>query len=101
MRGAVDETNIVWPGQQNSGGLGAGNPPALAHRDDALRQLRTDRALLSARGSRLRGSCRGAGLWSAVPQIAQRSGSSSNAAAALSVGTPQAASHRPGVGART
>ncbi|HEY9264451.1 MAG TPA: hypothetical protein VIQ11_07610 [Mycobacterium sp.] len=26
--------------QQNSGGLGDGNPPAIEHRDEALQQLR-------------------------------------------------------------
>ena len=36
------KTNNVLHGQQNFGGLGARNPPGLAHRDDALRQLRTD-----------------------------------------------------------
>ncbi len=65
MRGAVDETNIVLHGQQNSGGLGAGNPPALAHRDDA-RELRTDPGLLSARGARLRGLQRRRALFSRV-----------------------------------
>lgn len=61
MSGAEDVTNTgCCATRRTPTTSAAGDPPALSHRDDALRQLRTDPALLSARGSRLRWSCSGA-----------------------------------------
>lgn len=57
MSGAGNEPSNVVHRQQNSGGIRDENPPAsrIAHRDEALRQLRKDPAPLRGWG-RYRGS---------------------------------------------
>lgn len=101
MRGAVDETNIVFaraaelrrPRRRESAGPGASRRCAAgaAHGPGTVERT----------GVASQGGCSGAGRCSAVSQMAQRSGSSSNAAAARPVGTLAAALGVPGVGART
>ena len=55
MSGAEDETNTVVHDNQNSGSLGDWRLPAVAHRDEALRQLREDPGAVARTGVALEG----------------------------------------------